>query len=86
MVVFYKQQKDQMDKMKKDIEFRKQEIEKHIEEINKIKAESSLGDLGIDAGKGSSGGGSIREAGGFMGKREASNEGEYFYKQVDIYY
>lgn len=27
-----------MEKIKKDIEFRKQEIEKHIEEINKAKA------------------------------------------------
>lgn len=85
-MVFCKQQKDQMDKMKKDIEFRKQEIEKHIEVINKIKAESSLGNLGNGADKGGGGGGSIREAGGSMGKREASNEGEYFYKQVDIIY
>lgn len=37
--LFCKQQKAQVDKIKKEIEFRKSEIEKHIEEINKAKAE-----------------------------------------------
>lgn len=43
-----------------------------------------LGDLGSGAGKGGGGGGSIREAGGAMGQREAANEEEFFYKQVNI--
>lgn len=84
--MFCKQRREQLDKLKKDIEFRKQEIEDHIEEINKLHAESGLGELGIGAGKGGGGGGSIREAGGSMGKREAAIEEEYFYKQVDIIY
>jgi 5-formyltetrahydrofolate cyclo-ligase len=45
---------------------------------------SGLGNLGSGAGKGGGGGGSIREAGGSMGQREAANEEEYFYKQVNI--
>lgn len=45
---------------------------------------SGLGNLGSGAGKGGGGGGSIREAGGSMGEREAANEEEYFYKQVNI--
>jgi len=47
---------------------------------------SGLGDLGSGAGKGGGGGGSIRQAGGAMGQREAANEEEYFYRQVNYNY
>jgi len=36
---FFKQQRQQVDKIKKDIEFRKAEIEKNIDEVNKAKVE-----------------------------------------------
>ncbi|XP_015377624.1 PREDICTED: ATPase inhibitor, mitochondrial-like [Diuraphis noxia] len=36
---FYIQQRQQVDKIKKDIEFRKAEIEKNFDEINKAKVE-----------------------------------------------
>ncbi|NP_001233101.1 uncharacterized protein LOC100166638 [Acyrthosiphon pisum] len=36
---FYIQQRQQVDKIKKDIEIRKAEIEKHIDEVNKAKAQ-----------------------------------------------
>lgn len=44
--------------------------------------DSGLGNLGSGAGKGGGGGGSIRDAGGSMGRRQAANEEEFFYKQV----
>ncbi|VDQ08655.1 unnamed protein product [Trichobilharzia regenti] len=39
-------------------------------------------EFGRGAGKGGGGGGTIRDAGGAFGKREARNEEEYFYKLV----
>lgn len=39
---------------------------------------TGLGDLGSGAGQGGGDGGSVRQAGGSFGKREAGLEGEYF--------
>lgn len=36
---FFKQQRQQVEQIKKDIEFRKAEIQKNIDEITKAKAE-----------------------------------------------
>lgn len=43
------------------------------------------GELGSGAGKGGGAGGSIREAGGAVGRLGAAHEEEYFYKQVRIF-
>lgn len=42
---------------------------------------ASNGDLGSGAGKGGGSGGSIREAGGALGKKGAAQEEQYFSKQ-----
>ncbi|VDK78935.1 unnamed protein product [Litomosoides sigmodontis] len=39
---------------------------------------SQVGDLGSGSGKGGGSGGSIRDAGGALGKRQAAREEEYF--------
>merc|ERR1712189_130152 len=41
---------------------------------------STAGDPGSGAGKGGGSGGSVRDAGGSMGKREAAQEEQYFQK------
>lgn len=46
---------------------------------------SKVGDLGSGAGRGGGGGGTIREAGGALGAREAAEEGKYFYEKVTGY-
>lgn len=43
---------------------------------------SKVGDLGSGAGRGGGAGGSIREAGGALGAREAAAEEKFFYDQV----
>jgi len=43
---------------------------------------SPMGDMGSGSGKGGGSGGSIRDAGGAMGKLEAGREEEYFHKLV----
>lgn len=50
--------------------------------LSQVRFAGGLGEPGSGAGKGGGSGGSIREAGGSMGKREAAFEEEYFYKQV----
>ncbi|VDM42734.1 unnamed protein product [Toxocara canis] len=40
---------------------------------------SNMGDMGRGAGKSGGSGGSIRDAGGAFGKRQAAHEEEYFY-------
>lgn len=49
--------------------------------ISFVKMSSQIGELGSGAGKGGGAGGSIREAGGSLGKMEAAREEEFFYKQ-----
>lgn len=49
--------------------------------MSQVRFAGGLGEPGSGAGKGGGSGGSIREAGGSMGKREAAFEDEYFYKQ-----
>lgn len=49
-----------------------------------IRFDSGLGNLGSGSGKGGGSGGTIREAGGALGEREAAREEEYFYKKVYI--
>lgn len=51
---------------------------------SQVRFVGGLGEPGSGAGKGGGSGGSIRDAGGSMGKREAALEEEYFYKQVRI--
>lgn len=48
---------------------------------DQVRFAGGLGEPGSGAGKGGGSGGSIRDAGGSMGKREAAFEEEYFYKQ-----
>lgn len=45
---------------------------------------TGLGDLGSGAGQGGGDGGSVRQAGGSFGKREAGLEGEYFNRLVSF--
>lgn len=44
-------------------------------------AAMSSGNAGSGSGKGGGSGGSIRDAGGAFGEREAARENEYFYKK-----
>ena len=47
---------------------------------NSARMASPMGDMGSGSGKGGGSGGSIRDAGGAMGKLEAGREEEYFHK------
>ena len=42
------------------------------------------GEAGAGVGKGGGSGGSVRDAGGAMGKRQVAQEEEYFHKMVCI--
>lgn len=53
----------------------------HFLSTSSIKMVRFLGDIGSGAGRGGGSGGSIREAGGSLGKFGAANEESYFHKK-----